>query len=109
MSNQSTKIYSLVIINHCFIRRQDITHSVRKAKDSRADILAELRDRNVMVRNLLDLMGLEHVKDTLVGDELVRGISGGQKKRVTVCEKFLAWSRVCLMDEISTGLDSSTT
>ncbi len=29
------------------------------------------------------LLGLEICKDTLVGDEMKRGISGGQKKRVT--------------------------
>eukprot|EP01018_Ginkgo_biloba_P004077 Gb_33043 [translate_table: standard] len=38
-----------------------------------------------------------------------RGISGGQKKRVTTGEMILGPATVLLMDEISTGLDSSTT
>nr|CAB3473534.1 unnamed protein product [Digitaria exilis] len=38
----------------------------------------------------------------MVGDEMLRGISGGQRKRVTTANALF-------MDEISTGLDSSTT
>lgn len=38
-----------------------------------------------------------------------RGISGGQKKRVTTGEMIVGPTNVLLMDEISTGLDSSTT
>nr|GME18056.1 pleiotropic drug resistance protein 2-like [Ipomoea batatas] len=38
-----------------------------------------------------------------------RGISGGQKKRLTTGEMLVGPAKVLLMDEISTGLDSSTT
>lgn len=34
----------------------------------------------------LRLLGLEHVADTVVGGDMLRGISGGQKKRVTTGE-----------------------
>ncbi|GKE41498.1 pleiotropic drug resistance protein 1, partial [Tanacetum coccineum] len=49
------------------------------------------------------------LKDTMVGDQMIRGISGGQRKRVTTGEMIVGPSKVLLMDEISTGLDSSTT
>jgi ABC-type multidrug transport system permease subunit len=45
----------------------------------------------------------------MVGDDMLRGISGGQKKRVTTGEMLVGPSRALFMDEISTGLDSSTT
>ncbi|KAF6161331.1 hypothetical protein GIB67_009218 [Kingdonia uniflora] len=45
----------------------------------------------------------------MVGDEMVRGISGGQRKRVTTGEMLVGPAKVLFMDEISTGLDSSTT
>ncbi|OAY53076.1 ABC transporter G family member 36 isoform X3 [Manihot esculenta] len=57
----------------------------------------------------LRLLGLDICKDTVVGDEMTRGISGGQKKRVTTGEMIVGPTKTLFMDEISTGLDSSTT
>ncbi|CAK8544872.1 unnamed protein product [Lathyrus sativus] len=45
----------------------------------------------------------------MVGDGMIRDISGGQKKRVTTGEMLVGPARALFMDEISTGLDSSTT
>lgn len=58
---------------------------------------------------VLHLLGLQDVMDTLVGGDNVRGLSGGQRKRVTSAEVFVGpqWALFC--DEISTGLDSATT
>ncbi|XP_050231244.1 ABC transporter G family member 39-like [Mercurialis annua] len=58
---------------------------------------------------IIKLLGLDICADTLVGDQMRRGISGGQKKRVTTGEMLVGPAKVLLMDEISTGLDSSTT
>ncbi|KAI3814129.1 hypothetical protein L1987_18876 [Smallanthus sonchifolius] len=55
------------------------------------------------------ILGLETCADTMVGDQMRRGISGGEKKRVTIGEMLVGTANVFLMDEISTGLDSSTT
>ncbi|KAJ0238477.1 ABC-transporter N-terminal domain-containing protein [Hirschfeldia incana] len=57
----------------------------------------------------LRILGLDICKDTMVGDEMTRGISGGQKKRVTTGEMIVGPTKTLFMDEISTGLDSSTT
>ncbi|KAF8393439.1 hypothetical protein HHK36_021683 [Tetracentron sinense] len=57
----------------------------------------------------LRLLGLDVCRDTIVGDEMQRGISGGQKKRVTTGEMIVGPTKTLFMDEISTGLDSSTT
>ncbi|PKI43299.1 hypothetical protein CRG98_036279 [Punica granatum] len=45
----------------------------------------------------------------MVGNEMLRGISGGQRKRVTTGEMLVGPAKALFMDEISTGLDSSTT
>ncbi|KAL9165231.1 hypothetical protein ABFS82_06G157600 [Erythranthe guttata] len=58
---------------------------------------------------VLKILGLDICSDTMVGDEMRRGISGGQKKRVTTGEMLVGPAKVFFMDEISTGLDSSTT
>nr|XP_043614363.1 ABC transporter G family member 35-like [Erigeron canadensis] len=57
----------------------------------------------------LKLLGLDICRDTIVGDVMRQGISGGQKKRLTTGEMLVGPAKTLFMDEISTGLDSSTT
>ncbi|KAF9615521.1 hypothetical protein IFM89_024148, partial [Coptis chinensis] len=57
----------------------------------------------------LQILGLDICADTMVGNVMIRGISGGQKKRVTTGEMLVGPAKAFFMDEISTGLDSSTT
>ncbi|XP_057422907.1 pleiotropic drug resistance protein 1-like isoform X2 [Lotus japonicus] len=64
---------------------------------------------SVVTDYILKILGLEVCADIMVGDGMIRGISGGQKKRVTTGEMLVGPVRVLFMDEISTGLDSSTT
>ncbi|KDO30310.1 hypothetical protein SPRG_19849 [Saprolegnia parasitica CBS 223.65] len=54
-------------------------------------------------------MGLVNCKDTIVGNAMLRGVSGGERKRVTVGEMEFGMKLVSFMDEISTGLDSAAT
>ena len=42
--------------------------------------------------------------DTVVGDAMLRGVSGGQKKRVTAAEMLVGPKKILFLDEISTGL-----
>ncbi|KAA8523067.1 hypothetical protein F0562_009490 [Nyssa sinensis] len=67
------------------------------------------QETSLVVEYILKILGLDVCADTLVGDEMLKGISGGQKKRLTTGELLVGPSRVLFMDEISTGLDSSTT
>nr|TKS15347.1 hypothetical protein D5086_0000033840 [Populus alba] len=67
------------------------------------------QETSVITDYILKVLGLEVCADTMLGDELLRGVSGGQKKRVTTGEMLVGSAKVLLMDEISTGLDSSTT
>ncbi|KAK2646926.1 hypothetical protein Ddye_022121 [Dipteronia dyeriana] len=55
------------------------------------------------------ILGLDICADTIVGSALRRGVSGGQKKRLTTGEMIVSPTKALFMDEISTGLDSSTT
>lgn len=57
----------------------------------------------------IDGMDLTQCADTFVGDSNVRGISGGQRRRVTVGEMMQGASPVACADEISTGLDAAVT
>ncbi|EEE56847.1 hypothetical protein OsJ_06460 [Oryza sativa Japonica Group] len=67
------------------------------------------QETNIITDLILKVLGLDICADTIVGDEMIRGISGGQMKRVTTGEMLTGPARALLMDEISTGLDSSST
>lgn len=53
-------------------------------------------------------MGLRDCADNLIGSDLVKGISGGEKRRVTIAIQILTDPRVLLLDEPSSGLDGFT-
>ena len=64
---------------------------------------------NRKVDTVHKLLSLENCLDTIIGNDLVRGVSGGEKKRVTIGEAMVTNARVFCMDEISTGLDAAVT
>ncbi|PIA65376.1 hypothetical protein AQUCO_00100685v1 [Aquilegia coerulea] len=69
----------------------------------------EGQEASVVTDYILKILALDVCADTLVGDQMLRGISGGQRKRVTTGELLVGPVKTLFMDEISTGLDSSTT
>ncbi|MFS8026468.1 putative ABC-type xenobiotic transporter [Helianthus anomalus] len=64
---------------------------------------------NLITYYTLRILGLDVCRDTFFGDQMKRGISGGHKKRVTTGEMLVRQAKMLFMDEISTGLDTSTT
>jgi ABC-type multidrug transport system ATPase subunit len=58
---------------------------------------------------VLACLGLTDVRNTFVGNTAVRGVSGGQRRRVTVGEMVVSRQPVLCGDEISTGLDAAST
>ncbi|TMW65968.1 hypothetical protein Poli38472_003733 [Pythium oligandrum] len=58
---------------------------------------------------IIEQLGLTNCEDTILGDAMIRGVSGGERKRVTLGEMEFGLKYVSFMDEISTGLDSAAT
>ncbi|KAL9088373.1 MAG: hypothetical protein Q9159_003147 [Coniocarpon cinnabarinum] len=57
---------------------------------------------------LMRMFGISHTRNTLVGNEFVRGISGGERKRVSIAETLATKSTVLCWDNSTRGLDAST-
>ncbi|GMG13449.1 unnamed protein product [Aspergillus oryzae] len=62
----------------------------------------------IIIDALLKMFGITHTKNTLVGNEYVRGVSGGERKRVSIAETLATKSSVVCWDNSTRGLDAST-
>ncbi|KAF8189914.1 ABC-2 type transporter-domain-containing protein [Mycena galopus ATCC 62051] len=57
---------------------------------------------------VMAIFGLNHTLDTKVGNDFVRGVSGGERKRVSIAETTLSGSPLQCWDNSTRGLDSAT-
>lgn len=57
---------------------------------------------------LLKSVGIAHTENTKVGDEFIRGVSGGERKRVSIIETLASRASVLCWDNSTRGLDAST-
>ena len=62
----------------------------------------------ILIDALLKMFAISHTKNTLVGNEYVRGVSGGERKRVSIAETLATKSTLVCWDNATRGLDSST-
>ncbi|KAH7144143.1 ABC-2 type transporter [Dactylonectria estremocensis] len=57
---------------------------------------------------VMAVCGLSHTYNTKVGNDFIRGVSGGERKRVSIAEMMLAGSPLAAWDNSTRGLDSAT-
>ncbi|AGO10578.1 AaceriABR125Cp [[Ashbya] aceris (nom. inval.)] len=78
------------------------TPHVRVNNVSRAEYITLMRELYATV------FGLRHTYNTKVGDDYIRGVSGGERKRVSIAEALAANASVYCWDNATRGLDAST-
>ncbi|GAB4821715.1 hypothetical protein N2152v2_008761 [Parachlorella kessleri] len=99
----------------CYVQQRDVLLASATVRESLAvSALLKLpysipkRDKMAKVDGILRELGLEECQHTLVGDEAqqIRGISGGQKRRVSVGMELVKDPALLFLDEPTSGLDS---
>ena len=65
-------------------------------------------EKQQRAEHVLLKMGLRDCADNLIGSEVVKGISGGEKRRVTIAIQILTEPRILFLDEPTSGLDAFT-
>ena len=63
---------------------------------------------DIIIEALMKMFGIRHTDKTLVGNEYTPGVSGGERKRVSIAETLATKSTVVCWDNSTRGLDAST-
>ncbi|KAK1435134.1 hypothetical protein QVD17_00894 [Tagetes erecta] len=110
--NESMNSYKKII---GFVPQDDIVHGDLTVEENlwfsaRCRLPKDLsRAGKVLVlERVIESLGLQHVRDSLVGTVEKRGISGGQRKRVNVGLEMVMEPSLLILDEPTSGLDSSS-
>ncbi|KAI2792908.1 putative ABC transporter ATP-binding protein/permease [Penicillium oxalicum] len=85
-----------------------VRESLRFAAGLRLPTWMTREEKNRRAEEILYKMGLKECADNLIGSELIKGISGGEKRRVTIAIQILTDPKVLLLDEPTSGLDAFT-
>lgn len=80
--------------------RETLTHAAA-TRNLSVDRVASI------VETTIAFLGLAHVADSIIGDEYLRGISGGEKKRVSIGMELVAETSILALDEPTSGLDAT--
>jgi ATP-binding cassette subfamily G (WHITE) protein 2 (SNQ2) len=66
------------------------------------------RFKDDVISLMLKMFNIEHTRNTVVGGALVRGVSGGERKRVSIAEMLITNACILSWDNSTRGLDAST-
>ncbi|KAL4341072.1 hypothetical protein GQ457_08G000810 [Hibiscus cannabinus] len=98
-----------------FVPQDDIVHGNLTVAENlwfsaRCRLAADLpkQEKVLVVERVIESLGLQGVRDSLVGTVEKRGISGGQRKRVNVGLEMVMEPSLLILDEPTSGLDSSS-
>ncbi|KAI3464393.1 hypothetical protein Pfo_021056 [Paulownia fortunei] len=66
------------------------------------------RDEKIAVaESVISELGLSKCEDTIIGNSFIRGISGGERKRVSIAHEMLVDPSLLILDEPTSGLDAT--
>ncbi|CAA2953643.1 ABC transporter G family member 28-like [Olea europaea subsp. europaea] len=98
-----------------YVPQDDIVHGNLTVEENlwfsaRCRLSADLLkpEKVLVVERVIESLGLQAVRDSLVGTVEKRGISGGQRKRVNVGLEMVIEPSLLILDEPTSGLDSSS-
>jgi ABC-type multidrug transport system ATPase subunit/ABC-type multidrug transport system permease subunit len=70
--------------------------------------ITKKRFKDDVISTMLKMFNIEHTRHTVVGGHFVRGISGGERKRVSIAEMLITNACILSWDNSTRGLDAST-
>lgn len=64
------------------------------------------QEQQIIVHDIILKMGLKDCANTLVGNEIIKGISGGEKRRLSIAIQLISSPKILFLDEPTSGLDA---
>ena len=66
------------------------------------------REQEARVTKIIEDLCLTHCADTRIGTDMIRGVSGGERKRTCIGMELITEPNILFLDEPTTGLDTTT-
>lgn len=91
-----------------FLGTLTIRETMRYSAQLRLPNNISKEEANYIIENTIMEMGLQDCADNLIGNWHLRGISGGEKKRLSIALEILTQPQLLFLDEPTSGLDSAS-
>lgn len=101
------RLLGYVMQDNLMFTKQTVYETLKFSADLRLPSEISEEDRIRKVKEVIEDLGLKKVQYTYIGDELHRGISGGEKKRVSIGQELVREISILLLDEPTSGLDAA--
>mmetsp|Transcript_16907 Transcript_16907/g.28132 ORF Transcript_16907/g.28132 Transcript_16907/m.28132 type:complete len:618 (+) Transcript_16907:264-2117(+) len=100
------KVVAYVVQEDLLVPTQTPREAMRFSATLRLPRSTTNSEKRQLVDRMIADLKLSSSADTLIGDELIRGISGGEKKRTAVGIELVMQPKLLFLDEPTSGLDS---
>ncbi|RAQ47403.1 ABC transporter [Aspergillus flavus] len=106
-NNTFNRITSYVEQEDALIGSLTVEETLKFAADLSLPGSVSRSQRVDRIQTLLSAFGIQNQAPTLVGTPIRKGISGGQKRRVSVASQLITCPKILFLDEPTSGLDST--
>ena len=102
------KISGFVFQDDIILRTMTVYEALYMSALLKLPETTSIEEKKKIVDKMISTLHLENCKDTIVGDSILKGISGGERKRLSVGMEMIMNPSIIFLDEPTSGLDTYT-
>ena len=102
------KISGFVFQDDIILRTMTVYEALYMSALLKLPETTSIEEKKKIVDKMISTLHLEKCKDTIVGDSILKGISGGERKRLSVGMEMIMNPSIIFLDEPTSGLDTYT-